>query len=174
MPIIAENKPSKVFELPKQGTVHAVLAEVRDMGLIDQTWKGVTKKVHKVLFRWQLAEMDAEKPPQPKRLYERFTNSLDPKANLYDRIQEMFGKTPPMSLDLEKIVGTNVDLVVVHKEKEGKTYANIAAVIRRAQDAPKLAIVPIPLTKTDMAAAEKSGARPVTEEDPIDDSSIPF
>jgi hypothetical protein len=173
--IIAEAKQYKEFELPAEGTVQAVLAEVIDKGIEDVIWKGVAKKVHKVSLRWQLAELDAEK--QPKRVYEKFTLSLDPKAKLYARIKGLFGKEPPASLDLEKIVGTNTNLVIVHnagtdKQGKAKTYANIAATLKLQPGQAKLAIVPIP--KKDEVKAEVAKSLAVTEANPITDDDIPF
>lgn len=170
MALIAETKTSKSFELPNEGTVQAVLAEVRDLGLLDQVYQGVAKKVHKVLFRWQLAELDSEK--QPKRVYERFTLSLHEKATLRKRIKGLFGKEPPATIDLEKLVGTNTNLVIVHAEgKEGKNYANIAATLKLSPTQKKIEIVAIP-KKDDKPAVGASNA--ITEANPIDDSDIPF
>lgn len=174
MPIIAENKPSKTFELAKEGTVQAVLAEVRDLGMLPQTYKGVTKSVHKVLFRWQLAENDAE--GQPKRIYERFTNSLHTEANLRKRIFGMFGKEPPMKMDLEKLVGTNVNLVIIHapsKKDPTKTFANIAAILRLTPNTPKLEIIAIPQKEEKVLAGAGTDARNETS-DQIGDEDIPF
>lgn len=172
MPLLAETKSTRTFELPKPGTVHAVLAEIRDLGLIDQVYNGKAKKVHKVLFRWQLAELDEEK--QPKRQYERFTLSLHEKAGLRKRIKEMFGKEPPASLDLEKLTGYNGDLVITHNEKDGKKYANIAAVIPRLKDAPKLAIVAIPQKEEKVPAGAGGDSRSSGPADQISDDDIPF
>jgi phage gpG-like protein len=175
MPIMAERKEGKEFELPTEGTVQAVLAEVIDKGLVDQVYNGVAKKVHKILLRWQLAELDSEK--QPKRIYERYTLSLHEKSGLYKRIKGLFGKEPPQSLDLEKLVGTNTNLVVVHnegKDKSGqpKTYANIAATLKLQPAQKKLEIVAIP--KKDEVKAEVAKSLAVTEANPITDDDIPF
>jgi hypothetical protein len=172
MALIAETKAGKDFELPNEGTVQAVLAEVRDLGLVDQVYQGKAKKVHKVLFRWQLAELDSEK--QPKRVYERFTLSLHEKAGLRKRIKGLFGKEPPESMDIEKLVGTNTNLVLVHAaNKDGsKTYANIAATLKLQPTQKKLEIVPIP--KKDEVKAEVAKSLAVTEANPIPDDDIPF
>jgi len=176
MPLIAEAKQGKDFEIPKEGTVQATLAEVRDLGLVDTVYNGVAKKTHKVMFRWQLAELDSEK--QPKRVYERFTLSLHEKSGLYKRIKGLFGKEPPQSLDLEKLVGTNTNLVIVHNENKkdpAKPYANIAATLKLSPGTPKLEIVAIPKkdeVKAAVAASLKSNA--ITEANPITDEDIPF
>lgn len=174
MPIVAEAKGGKNFELPKEGTVQAVLAEVRDLGLVDTTFNGKTKKTHKVLFRWQLAELDSE--GQPKRAYERFTLSLHEKAALRKRVAQMFGKEPPTTLDLEKIVGTNVNLVIVHApnaKDASKPWVNIAAVLRLAPGAKKLDIVALP-KKEELAAEIKASEAEVAENTAISDDDIPF
>lgn len=163
MPLVAETKTGKNFELPKEGTVQAVLAEVRDLGLLPQTYNGVTKTVHKVLFRYQLAELDSE--DQPKRIYERFSLSLHEKSGLRKRIKQIFGKEPPSTLDLETLIGVNMSLVVVHAENKkdpSRPFANIAAVLKLAPGTPKLEIVKIDPPKA------------VTEENPITDNDLPW
>lgn len=170
MALIAETKSGKDFEIPNEGQVQAVLAEVRDLGLLDQTYNGVSKKVHKVLFRWQLAELDAEK--QPLRVYERFTLSLHEKAALRKRLKGILRKDPPATYDLEKLVGINVNLIIEHNHVEGKEkpFANIAAVLPLAAGAKKLAIVPIP--KKEEKAPTSSAPDPTA--DAISDADVGF
>lgn len=178
MPLMAETKTGKDFELPTPGTVQAVLAEVRDLGLVDSVYNGVAKKTHKVLFRWQLAELDSEK--QPKRAYERFTLSLHEKAGLRKRIKQMFGKEPPTTLDVLTLVGTNAQLVIVHNENPKnpeKPFANIAAVLKLAPGTAKLEIVKIdpPKNKGTVASTPATGPdSAVTEANPIEESEIPW
>ena len=176
MPLIAETPTGKNFKLASEGTQQAVLNTVKDLGMVDTVFNGVAKKTHKVMFRWQLAELDSEK--QPKRVYERFTLSLHEKSGLYKRIKGLFSKEPPQSLDLEKIVGTNTNLVIVHNENKKdptKPYANIAATLKLSPGTPKLEIVAIPKkdeVKAAVAASLKSNA--ITEANPITDDDIPF
>ena len=179
--LIAETKQGKDFELPIEGTVQAVLAEVRDLGILDQVYNGIAKKVHKVLFRWQLEELDSEK--QPKRVYERFTLSLHEKAGLRKRIKGLFGKEPPATMDILKLVGVNTNLIIVHNESvkngEKKMYANIAATLKLKEGQAKLEIVAIPKkdeVKAAVAAAMASAkpAAPVVVSSEITDEDIPF
>ncbi|HEY6766607.1 MAG TPA: hypothetical protein VI386_17750 [Candidatus Sulfotelmatobacter sp.] len=173
MPILAEAKSTKQFALPKEGLQRAVLAEVRDLGLVDTTYKGVTKKTPKVLFRYQLEELDEE--GQPKRLYTRMTLSLNEKAQLYKHIKQMFGKVPPATLDLEKLVGTNVQVVIAYNQVGDRTYTNIETILKPTPGAAKLEIVPIPkkdAAKQEVAAALKSNA--IAEENPVTDEDIPY
>ena len=184
-PLIAP--PSgKSFAPASQGQQHAVLAEVRDLGInkITTNFGGVekTEHVHQILFRWQLSELDPE-TKEPKRIYEKFRFSMHEKAKLYKRVSGMFGgRVPPKDYDFTKLEGLNYDLLIVHQTgKDGKVYANIAGTVARAKDAPKLMIVKIDPPKgssptaaqQDTAAVFGSGSA-VTAAAPIDDSDIPF
>lgn len=176
MPLVAENK-GKNFEIPKEGQVQAVLAAVKDLGMVDTVFNGVTKKTHKCSFIWELETKDEEGLPQ--LVFERFTVSLHPKAQLYKRIKGLFNKEVPASLDLEKLVGTNTNLVIQHnegKDKNGqpRTFANIAATLKLQPNQKKLEIVPLDqiIQKKDEKTAPKSNA--ITEANPISDEDIPF
>ena len=181
MPLMAEKPTGKTFELPSEGTVQAVIAEVKDLGMLDTVYNGIAKKTRKIQIRYQLAELDTD--GQPKRVYERLTLSLHEKSQLYKRIKGLYGKEPPATFDVEKLVGFNCLLVIVHNAGQGKdgqpkTYANIAATLKLPPNTPKLEIVAIP-KKDEVKAAvaptlKQAVARPVTEADPIDDDSIPF
>lgn len=172
----------KTFPLPSAGQQQATLAEVRDLGInpVTSTFGGVTKteQVRQILFRWQLSELDKE-TKEPLRIYEKFRFSMHPKAKLYARIVGMFGaeRLPPADYDFRKLEGYNFNLLLVHNQgKDGKTYANIVGTVKLAPGVAKLEIVKIAdaKSKTPVAATTAPAARPATEADPIDDSSIPF
>ena len=185
MPLIAETPTGKDFKLASEGTVQAVLNSVKDLGMIDTVFNGVAKKTHKVQFVWQLAELDDS--GKPILNFERFTLSLHEKAQLFKRVKGMYGKQPPTTLDLEKLVGWNGNLVIVHNEGKGKdgqpkTFANIAATLKLQSGQKKLEIIPLdqiikPKDEVKAAVAatlNQATARPVTEADPIDSDDIPF
>jgi hypothetical protein len=178
MPLIAENK-GKNFEIAKEGTTQAVLAGVKDLGMVDTSFNGVTKKVHKVNFIWELAELDTE--GLPKLIFEKFTLSLHPKSQLYKRIKGLFNKEVPATLDLEKLIGTQTQLVLVHnegKDKNGQSrvYANIAATLKLQPGQGKLEIVPLDkvISKKDDVKQAVAATTAVTAENPIDDMDVPF
>jgi hypothetical protein len=183
MPIIATTPESKEFKLASEGVVQAVLNKVEDKGLVDTVFNGVAKKTHKVVFWWQLAEKD-EDGKTPIFLPERFTLSLHEKAALFKRIKGLFGKNPPPTLDLEKLVGTNTNLVIVHndgKDKQGnpKKFANVSATTKLTAGQAKLEIVAMPERKKDAvqqaaAPAQTKQSLAVTPENPITDDDIPF
>lgn len=183
MPIIATTPTGKDFKIASEGVVQAVLNKIVDLGMLDQTFNGVTKKVHKVQLFWQLAELD-EDGKTPLYLPERFTLSLHEKAGLFKRIKGLFGKNPPATLDLEKLIGTNTNLVIVHnagKDKNGneKTFANISATTKLTANQAKLEIVPMPDRKKETAPTSSPKAAPVpgslvTPDNPIEADEIPF
>lgn len=174
--IIVEGQQRKQFELPTAAIHTAVLAEVNDLGIVAETFEGVTKQVHKIQFIWQIAEADTE--GKRKLLFERFTKSLDEKANLRKRIKDMFDKEPPMSLNVSKLVGSNAQLLVVHvtgKKDPLRTYANIKAVLKADATKPKLEALPIERKKKDTQVAPVSNAgTAVTEDNPITNEDIPW
>lgn len=174
--IIIEAKPKKQYELPDKGLQQAVLAEVNDVGLRTKTFNGVTEQVPTVQFIWQFAKLDKE----GKRitLPEEFRKSLSDKANLRKRIVDMFGKEPPLSLNVSKLVGSNAQLLIDHAP--GKThpeiiYANIKAVMKHDPSKPKLEVVPIERKKKDepLKPAPVAGTA-ITAASPITDDDIPF
>lgn len=174
--IIVEGQQRKQFELPTPAIHTAVLAEVNDLGLVAETFDGVTKQVPKIQFIWQVAEADAE--GKRKLLFERFTKSLGEKANLRKRIKDMFDKEPPMSLNVSKLVGSNAQLLVVHvtgKKDPSRTYANIKAVLKADATKPKLEAIPIERKKKDATqAAPAVEGTAVTEASPITDADLPW
>lgn len=178
MALIAERKTSKDFEIPAEGTIQAVICEIEDRGLVDRVFNGIAKKNHEIRLWWQLNSKDSE----GKTFYlpENFTLSLHEKSKLYKRVKGLYGKEPPQTLDVSKLIGTNTQLVIVRnegKDKMGETklYANVAATLKLAPGQAKLEIVPRPKrdeVKAAVAQTLKSNA--ITEAAPITDDDIPF
>lgn len=190
-PLIAP-KSGGNFPPVSEGIVQGVIAEVRNLGLQDETFNGETKKVHKILLRWQTGEMDkgrpaegqnAAVPPAPKRLYEKFTFSNHEKAKLRKRVEGIYGQPPPDNFDYNKLVGVQRNLMVVHKTSQsGAVFANIVGTTKLNPGQAKLEIVAIPDAKpktpqgTSPAQPQprQAGANAVTQAAPIDESDIPF
>lgn len=179
MPIIATTPEGKDFKIASEGTVQGVLNSVEDLGLEDVIFQGVAKKVHKIRIWWQLAELD-EDGKTPIFLPEKFTLSLHEKAQLFKRVKGMYGKQPPATLDIEKLIGWQGNLVIVHNasdkklDSEGKpkVYANVAATLKLQANQKKLEIVARPKREKSTTVAPKSNA--ITEANPISDEDIPF
>lgn len=176
-PLVAP-PPKSNFEIAKEGMVQAVIAEVRNLGLQKESFNGVEKEVHKILLRWQLAELDPKNNNEPKRIYEKFTFSLHEKAKLRKRIVQIFKKEPPDNFDFNLLVGVNRNVVIEHNlGKDGKTYANIGSILPLNAGQAKLEIVPIKAKEDKKPAASVPASvagTAVSAAAPITDEDIPF
>jgi hypothetical protein len=174
-PLVAP-KPTSNFEIAKEGMTQAVIAEVRDLGIQKDTYNGQEKEVHKILLRWQLAELDAKNNNEPKRIYEKFTFSLHEKAKLRKRLVQIFKKEPPENFDFNKLVGVNRNVVIEHNlGKDGKTYANIGSILPLNAGQAKLEIVPIKQKEDKKPAGNvTTPSNAITPENPISDMDVPF
>lgn len=117
------------FELPAEGIQPAVLADVVDLG-IQETQYG---KKHKVRFVWVLAEEDSE--GRQKRVFQKFTMSLNQKAGLYKTLTQMGVKVAAdaKEFELEDLLGTQKQLVIGYSDGDGgKTYANVVSIMKAA------------------------------------------
>lgn len=126
MPIIAKGNSSSFIPCPA-GLQHAVCCDVIDKGLMD----GPYGKKWKVDLRWQTAEpMNDGRPYLVQR---RFTLSLHEKSSLRAFLESWRGKSftedELEGFDLEKLIGVNCMLNVVHKQgSKGGTFANAVSI----------------------------------------------
>lgn len=110
------------------GNQQAVLADIQELGLLDDGFGG--KKPY-LKYVFQLAElMENGKPFMVSR---RFNATLHNKGHLKPFIVAMRGKNftadELKGFDDEELIGKNYSLNIVHKETDdGKTYANIASI----------------------------------------------
>lgn len=160
--------PETTFETCPEGLHHAVCCDVVDLGL--QTTR--FGEAHKVQIRWQTEEPDS----RGKRFVVRqmYTLSLHEKSNLRHALEAWRGKKftadELKGFDLEKLLGVNCQIQVVHNlSGDGKTYANVQAVVPAPKGALKLVIEDYTRerdrakqqgTATDEASAEADDAVP--------------
>lgn len=138
IPVSAGN--SSTFAPCPAGVHQAVCVDVVDMGLLEVTWNGQTKKQHKVRIVWQVEElMDDGKPFIVQK---RYTASLHEKSKLRPELESWRGKAftedELREFDLEKLIAANCLLNVAHVQKDGKTYANVTAVMPLKKGMEKL------------------------------------
>lgn len=117
--------PSKEFALASEGMHNAEIVEVKDMGIKPTAWGDK----HKYMFRYEVDELDPD--GKPISCIESFNATLGKGSRLADRIQSLIGKAPGRKYDLAKLVGWKGQIVVEHRESDGKTYANITSVLRK-------------------------------------------
>ena len=154
-----------------QGLHRAVCVEVRDLGMVESTWKNETKTRPMVMLAFELEPeyqyetKDGETVSTRHKVFSRYTLTLSPMGNLRPVVESLIGRElseaeAKSGFDLEQLEGCACQVQVSHREWNGKTRDNVKAVVPAGED--KL---------------EPSGTyganRP--SEDPVEDNSdIPF
>jgi len=131
-------EPESKFTPAPEGLHQAVCVDVVDLGLVNTQWGDK----HKVELRWQLDEVNQE-TGRRFDVRARYTLSLSEKANLRKNLETWRGRKftgeELKGFDLEKLIGVNCQLQVIHNlSDEGKTYANVQAIVPHNAKAPKI------------------------------------
>jgi len=113
----------------EEGTHLAVCSMIIDLG---QQYSEVYKtSSRKVLIGWEIPDetIELDDGPHPRTLSKTYTASLNENANLRQDLAAWRGRdfTPEelAAFDLRAISGKSCLINVIHKESNGKTYANI-------------------------------------------------
>ena len=133
------------FEIPPAGTHKAICYRVIDLGTQDTTFQGQAKKQHKVMLSWELPD-EKMSDGRPFTITQRYTWSMSEKATLRKHLEawrgvkftdEDFG---PNGFNIKKIVGLGCLLTIVHNDRDGKIYANIASIskVMKGMEVPPL------------------------------------
>lgn len=115
--------------IPAPDGVHnAVCVDVVDLGMVE----GAFGTKHKLKLVWEIEEkMDSGKP---FIVGKRYTVSLHEKSTLRKDLKSWRGRDftaeELKEFDLESVIGAPCQLVVVHSETEGTTYANVSNVLK--------------------------------------------
>jgi hypothetical protein len=138
MPIIA--KAGTSFTPAPAGTHTAVCVDVVDDGMIEVTYQGRTERKHMITIFWQIDEnMDDGKPFLVRR---RYNCSLHEKATLRRDLESWRGRSfadkELQAFDLEKLLSAGCLINVIHEQRNGSTYANVASVMRLPKASPGL------------------------------------
>ena len=131
MAIIAKsNGDGQTFQPAPNGVHQAVCVDVVDLGVLDVTWQGQTKRQHKVNLAWQINEDRDD--GKPFLVFKRYTLSLSEKATLRKDLESWrgrkFTRDEEMGFDLETVIGVNCLLNITHNQVGDKTYANVSSV----------------------------------------------
>jgi len=168
MAIIAK-KNRKDYTPAPEGLWPAVCVDVVDLGVEKTPWGDK----HKVQLRWTLEEKDP-KTDKAFLVLKKYTLSLDEKANLRRELEtwrgKKFTKEESEGFDLEKLLGANCQLQIIHNITDGgDTYANVQAIVPGARGVVKLAIPSDYIRVCDRDKEHKPEAS-----GPITDDDIPF
>jgi hypothetical protein len=78
-------------------------------------------------------DRDGEKISLPRMVSKTYTLSLGERANLRKDLESWRGRifTPEelKGFDIQNLIGANCMIQVIHKTKDGKTFANISAIL---------------------------------------------
>lgn len=117
------------------GSYLARCIQLIDLGTQTSTYEGETKHAKKVLVAWEILDDECRRDDgQPFILSKRFTQSLHEKAALRKTLAAWRGRDfTPLELrgfELRAVLGQNAFLSVIHNDKDGKTFANIAGCMK--------------------------------------------
>jgi hypothetical protein len=173
MPIVVKQLKLE-YSVAPEGLHAAVCCDVVDKGVIKGQWG----EAHKVEIRWQLEEIDpTTNPPRPYMVVAWYTLSLHEKSRLRPMLAAWRGrKFTPEELaggfDLEKLIGTNCQVQIVHNIREdGGTFASVQAVVPPAKDAVKFRVSP---TYVRVQDRDRVGKDEMPAKATIDDNDVPF
>lgn len=182
MPILARQSPPKFTQGPPapEGPQQAVCVDIVDLGLIEQTWGEETKHKHMIRIIWHSSEVDP-KSGQPYAISQRYTLSLDPKANLRKHLEAWRGRAftedELRGFDVESVIGANAFLSITQNISKGVTYANVTSIMKLPKGMTPMPITPGYIRLADKERLAATEVRPTVHDDappPDDDSDIPF
>ena len=142
MPLIAKGSGARDFTPAPKGTFRAVCVDVVDLGEIEETWEGKSKKSHKVRIVWQVDELMED--GRPFVVAQRYTLSFNERANLRAMVEQWFATsfTPEQEsegFDVETLIGQSCIVTVVHRTSaKGLTFANVGGVAPLMKGMPPL------------------------------------
>ena len=130
---LTAKKSEANFELVPPGTHIARCYQVVDLGTQKTVWKGEEKKQHKIFLGFELPD-ELMSDGRPFAVGNRYTLSLSEKANLRGVLEawrgQPFTEEEANGFDIEKLLGVPCMVNVVHNTTNGKTYANIAGIVK--------------------------------------------
>jgi hypothetical protein len=143
---VSESKTG-TFEMPPSGPIAARCSRLIDLGTQESTYEGERKTQRKILLSWELSELRTDGTPFV--ISRRFGLSLHEKSALRAFLQAWRGRpftAEELDLfDLRKLMGAPCLLNIMHTERAGKQYANIASIspLPKGMTAPELSAPPL-------------------------------
>lgn len=125
------------FSPPPAGTHPAICYRVIDLGTQVSTYNGERKTAHKVMISWEITDPDVRmEDGRPFTINQRYTWSMHEKAALRKALESWRGQPFKDSdfgdggFNIKKLLGVGCLLSILHTDKDGKTYANINAIMK--------------------------------------------
>lgn len=142
MSLMARDNGGSDFKKLPAGAHFALCNAVVDVGMQPGYQGG--KAQHKVYIRWEVPDerveftKDGQTKVGPMSIGRFYTLSLNEKAALRADLENWRGKAftdaELAGFDLQNLIGKACQLMVVHAESGGKTYANISGVMGLSRD----------------------------------------
>lgn len=172
----AKGENGRDFQPAPAGVHQAVCVDVIDLGMLDVTWQGQTKRQHKVNIAWQINEDRDD--GKPFLVFKRYTLSLHEKAGLRKDLESWlgrkFGRDEEMGFDVESVIGHNCLLNITHNRVSDKTYANVSSVSPLMKGMPTMSARDY-VRKCDREPGQAQHAEPDgPQPPPLTDDDIPF
>ncbi len=141
MALVATAGSGKAFKPVPAGVHDAVCSHVIDLGF--EYSEQFQKESRKVMIIWEVNEPSDN--GLPMTINKRYTLSLNEKAALRKDLRGWrgtdFTEEQLKGFDVEVLRGKQCQLHIIHNEKDGKTYANIAAVLPKGKNSPAIQVV---------------------------------
>ena len=151
MSLTVKETAESTFEPIPEGTYTAICSTLVDLGVVYN--KAFDNRSRKVMLGWVIPEetyTNKEGFTVPRMIYATYTASIGKKAKLRSLLASWRGRDftadELAAFNLRNIVGAPCLMNIIHTDgKDGKTYANIAGVMRlpKGMTAPQLATDPI-------------------------------
>jgi hypothetical protein len=114
------NTPTNNFDTPADGSHQAVLLDIVDLHDVETTW-GMK---HKLKFIWGVEENGKQ-----LEVHQRFNWTLHEKSALRKTLKTWLRRDPGPNYNVGPLKGNRATLVTERVEYEGKTFANVIAVL---------------------------------------------
>lgn len=171
----AGSELGKTFEPAPAGVHQAVCVDVIDLGVLDVTWQGQTKRQHKINVAWQIAE--TRNDGKPFVVFKRYTLSLNDKATLRRDLESWRGRAftrdEEMGFDVESVIGANCLLNIQHNEVGDKTYANVISIMPLVRGMSKIKPADY-VRKQDRQDESHHQSDDAHQPSPVTEDDIPF
>jgi hypothetical protein len=145
--IVKGNSGGTNFPPHPEDQYAATCIDIIDLGMVETTWQGKTKRQHKVVLRFFCDEWmkDNEGKDRPLWVDKRLTFSLHEKGNMRPfleawRGQKFTNEEVEYGFNIAKLLHAPAFIQVVHNATADRTYANIATIMRlpKGMTAPKV------------------------------------
>ena len=174
MGIIAKAGPT--FVPAPEGQFPAVCADVVDLGMVTTEWNGSKRTAHKIRIVFLISEQTDD--GRPFTVSQLFTLSLSEKANLRKFLESWRGRAFTAAeltdgFDIEKLLGADALVQIVHAQKGDKVYANIATIMKAMKGMDKVTIPSDYVRAKDRTEEHKSFDQ-IKQEVEDEDADLPF